>query len=261
LSCNRQLTGVGVLITRPVHQAGDLVARISELGGTPWLFPVLEISDIEIKQPLLDLIARLDSFDLAIFVSPNAVEKSIPLILKCRSWPVDLDAATVGPGSACLLRQYGISKIFVPSDGSDSEALLRMPQLQQVQGKHIVIFRGNEGRKLLGDTLKQRGAEVEYVECYRRHKPETDPSPLLEQWRRNKIQAVIVTSSEGLDNLFDMIGETGQQLLKSSTLFTAHARIAQKAKELGIVKVSRTPAGDEGMVQGLLEYFNDNQSH
>jgi uroporphyrinogen-III synthase len=261
LSYSRQLTGVGVLITRPVHQAGDLATRISELGGTPWLFPVLEISDIEIKQPLLDLIARLDSFDLAIFVSPNAVEKSIPLILGCRSWPVDLNAATVGSGSARLLRQYGISKIVVPSDGSDSEALLRMPQLQQVQGKHIVIFRGNEGRKLLGNTLRQRGAEVEHAECYRRHKPENDPSPLLEQLRRNKIQAVIVTSSEGLDNLFDMIGETGQQLLRSSTLFTAHARIAQKAKDLGIAKVCRTPAGDDGTVQGLLEYFNDNQSH
>jgi uroporphyrinogen-III synthase len=261
LSHSGRLTGIGVLITRPVHQAGYLTARIDELGGEPWLFPVLEISESENKQPLFDLIARLDSFDLAVFVSPNAVEKVMPLIRADRIWPEHVRVATVGSGSAQALKRYGITDIIMPDDGSDSEALLRVPQLQQIQGKRVVIFRGNEGRKLLGDTLLQRGAKVEYIECYRRHKPETDASQLLEYWSKNKIQAVIVTSSEGLDNLFDMIGETGQQLLKTTALFTAHDRIVHKAKKLGIVKVYRTPAGDEGTVQGLLEYFNNIQSH
>ncbi|HRQ04724.1 MAG TPA: uroporphyrinogen-III synthase [Nitrosomonas halophila] len=261
MSDNRRLTGIGVLITRPAHQAGTLAARVKELGGLPWLFPVLEISDVENKQPLLDLIARLGKFDWAIFVSPNAVEKVLPLILAQHSWPGHLNAATVGMGSARLLKQYGISNITVPDDGTDSEALLRMPQLQQMQGQRVVIFRGNDGRKLLGDTLRQRGAEVEYAACYRRTKPDTDPGQLLKCWHANKIHAVIVTSSEGLDNLIDIIGETGQQLLRSTVLFTAHDRIVQKAQALGIIKVYRTSVGDEGTVQGLLDYFNDIQAH
>ncbi len=258
---HNRLTGIGVLVTRPAHQAGYLIARISELGGQPWLFPVLEISDSENRQSLLDLVARFDDFDLAIFVSPNAVEKTMPLIQANRIWPAHTHIAVVGAGSARILERYGITDVIVPDDGSDSEALLRMPQLQSMQGRRVVIFRGNGGRKLLGDTLRQRGASVEYAECYRRCKPEADPLSLLQHWCKNGIQAVIVTSSEGLDNLFDMIGETGQQLLKNTVLFTAHDRIVRKAKERGIIKIYRTPVGDEGTMQGLLKYFNDMQSH
>ena len=254
LSCNR-LAGKSILITRPLHQAGNLVTRVRELGGEPWLFPVLEISDSENKQPLLDLIAELDKFDLAVFVSPNAVEKVIPLVQINRSWPQHVLVATVGKGSARVLERYGITNVIVPEEGSDSEALLRMPQLQIMQGRYVVIFRGNDGRRLLGDTLRKRGASVEYVECYRRHKPEANPLPLLEHWCDNGIQAVIISSSEGLDNLFDMIGETGQQLLKATPVFTAHERIEHKARMLGIRKICRTPLGDEETVQGMLEYF------
>lgn len=254
LSSNR-LAGKSILITRPLHQAGGLATWVRELGGEPWLFPVLEISDSENKQPLLDLIARLDEFDLAVFVSPNAVEKVIPLVQVSHSWPRHVLVATVGKGSARVLERYGITNVILPEEGSDSEALLRMPQFQVMQGRHVVIFRGNDGRRLLGDTLRERGASVEYIECYRRHKPEADPLPLLKHWRDGGIQAVIISSSEGLDNLFDMIGETGQQLLKATPMFTAHERIERKARELGIRKIYRTLLGDEGTVQGLLEYF------
>lgn len=252
-----RLAGKGILVTRPLHQAGNLAAQIKLLGGEPWLFPVLEISDSENRQLLFDAIARLDEFDLAVFVSPNAVEKVIPLIQANRSWPRHVSVATVGKGSARALGCHGITSVIVPEDGSDSEALLRMPQLQAVQSKRVVIFRGSDGRGLLGDTLCSRGASVEYVECYRRHKPDVDPLPLLEHWRNNGIQAVIISSSEGLDNLFDIIGETGKQLLEVTPVFTAHDRIARKAAASGIRKICRTSLGDEGTVQGLLEYFEE----
>ena len=256
-----RLAGKDILITRPLHQADSLAARIEALGGRPWLFPVLEISDVKNKQPLLDLVARLDHFDLAVFVSPNAVEKVMPLIHAERDWPGHIRVATVGKGSARALERHGVTNVIVPEDGSDSEALLRMPQLQMIQNKRIVIFRGNGGRTLLGETLRARGASVEYAECYRSSKPEADPSPLLKYWHDNGIWAVIISSCEGLYNLFDMIGETGQQLLRTTVIFTAHSRIESKAKELGIQKVYRTPLGDEGTVQGLLEYSEKIQSH
>ena len=76
------LSGLGILVTRPAHQATYLLTRIKSLGGNPLLFPVLEIADVENVEPLLEIIDRLDEFDFAIFVSPNAVDKALPLILK-----------------------------------------------------------------------------------------------------------------------------------------------------------------------------------
>lgn len=253
---HHHLTDIGVLVTRPLHQSDYLATRIEELGGKPWLFPTLEISASKNRQPLLDLIPHLGDYDLAVFVSPNAVENVMPLILADHTWPESVRAATVGKGSALALERYGIRNVIMPADGTDSEALLRMSQFENVQGQRVVVFRGNGGRKLLGDTLRERGAQVDYVECYCRSRPDIDSTSLLEYWNDGGIHAVIMTSSEGLNNLFDMVGIAGQQLLKATPMFTSHDRIAGKAEKLGVIKVCRTAAGDEGMVQGLLSYFN-----
>ncbi|WP_304054527.1 uroporphyrinogen-III synthase [Nitrosomonas communis] len=255
MSETQPLSGKYVLITRPAHQATYLDLRIREMGGNPVLFPVLEISDTKDIQPLLNAIDRLDEFDLAIFVSPNAVDKAMHLIQAKRTLPPTLKIAVVGEGSANKLRQYNVNEIIVPNSRNDSEALLAMAELQHMENKRIVIFRGNKGRRLLGDTLIQRGARLEYIECYQRDKPKTDIDPLLHSWSNNALHAVTITSSEGLHNLFDMIGKVGQQLLKKTPLFTAHERIAHIAKELGLTNVHVTAAGDDGLVQGLLEYF------
>lgn len=252
----KPLVGMNILVTRPAHQANFLADGIRAIGGNPMLFPVLEITDVKDSGALIALIHRLNEFDLAIFVSPNAVNKAMCLIDKHGELPSNLSMLTVGKGSADTLRQYGISEIINPVERFDSEALLKTEALQHVTGKHIVIFRGNGGRQLLGDTLIQRGAVIEYAECYYRGKPNVDATPLLTSWSQGKINAVIITSSEGLHNLFDIIGQLGQQLLKLTPVFTTHERIAQTAKNLGLEKVVKTiSSGDVGLLQGLQDYF------
>lgn len=248
--------GINVLVTRPAHQSAFLAEGIRAIGGNPVLFPVLEITDVKDLAPLIDLINRLHEFDWAIFVSPNAVNKAMDLISKLRSLPPHLKMAAVGKGTADTLKHYGVSEVLIPTGQFDSEALLKQEELQNIAGKRIVIFRGNGGRQLLGDILTQRGAILEYAECYQRGKPNIDTAPLLTAWSQGKIHAVIITSSEGLHNLFDIMGELGQQLLKSTPVFTAHERIAQTAKGLGLKKIVKASfVGDEGLLESLQTYF------
>ena len=249
------LTGINILVTRPAHQAVDLAARIRLAGGNPVLFPVLEILDAQDQRPLLDVVRRLHEFDLAIFISPNAVNKAMDLIRTKRTLPPGLKFAAVGQGTARALGNFGVAEVIVPTLRFDSEALLDMAELQQVDGKRVVIFRGDNGREFLGDSLLERGAALEYVECYRRIKPSTDIAPLLSAWATGKINAITITSTEGLRNLFDMAGETGQIYLKRSPLFVSHERIALTAKKLGLTQVFVTAAGDEGLLRGLVNYF------
>ena len=251
----RPLTGINILVTRPAHQAGDLAARIRAAGGTPILFPVLEILDTEDQRPLLDLLARLDEFDLAIFISPNAVSKTMSLIRAKRTLPPKLKVAAVGQGTTRELRNFGVDEVIAPTRRFDSEALLDMDDLQQVEGKRVVVFRGDSGRELLGDELLKRGAVLEYAECYRRVKPSTNTASLLSAWANNEMNAITITSSEGLRNLFDMVGESGQVWLKITPLFVSHERIVHAASKLGLTQVILTAAGDEGLLQGLSNYF------
>lgn len=249
------LAGRRVVVTRPAGQTAHMAALVRAAGGEPVLFPALEILDVEDLQPLAALVDRLDAFDLAIFVSANAVNKALDLVHARRAWPVALRVATVGRGSERELQRCGFAAVIAPAARFDSEGLLDLPELKQVEGKRVVIFRGAGGRELLGATLAARGAAVEYAECYRRGRPQADPAPLLALRARRALDAFTVTSSEGLANLNAMLGETGRPCLHETPLFAPHARIAAAARALDVQTVVQTEPGDEGLVEGMAAFF------
>ena len=249
------LKGRSIVVTRPAHQSQALARLIRNAGGRAVLFPAIEIRDIEDPGPFTQLIDRLDDFDLAVFVSPNAVERGMSVISARRKFPRRLQVAAVGGGSVRTLERFGITGVIAPQGRSDSEALLELPALAAMSGRRVVIFRGAGGREALGEALRGRGAAVEYAECYRRVRPALDAAPLLEAWSRQGIDAVVVTSSEGLRNFTDMIGPGGRERLPDTPLFAPHPRIAEAAHGLGVRKVIVTGPGDEGIVTGLSAYF------
>jgi uroporphyrinogen-III synthase len=249
------LDGRHIVVTRPAGQATHLAEALVALGAKPVLFPVLEIFDVEDNGPLLAAAGRLDEFDWAAFVSPNAVEKALGAILARRSWPAHLRAATVGKSSENALAAFGVRDVVAPQDRFDSEALVALPELQDVAGKKVLICRGDGGRELLGDTLRERGATVEYLTCYRRGKPDLDPAPLHKLWTDGHLDAVTATSSEGLRNFFDMVGKLGQAWLRKTPTFVPHERIAEQARSLGLHEIVLTGPGDDGLVAGLTTYF------
>ena len=155
------LHGKTIVVTRPLAQAARLADWIAERGGQPVVFPLLEISPADDPQPLQRAIANLDSYCLAIFISPNAVDHSVPAILARRSWPAGLRAVAIGQASVAALANYGIDNTLAPVERFDSEALLELPELQEalVSGHRVVIFRGNGGRELLADADAVEPAE------------------------------------------------------------------------------------------------------
>ncbi len=249
------LAGRHVVVTRPAGQAAHFATALSEAGAIPVRFPVLEIRDIEDPAALLEAAIRLDSFDIAVFVSPNAIQKALAVILARRAWPASLRVVTIGKSSERELARHGIHDVISPPLRFDSEALLELPELIDVAGKSVIIFRGDGGRELLGDTLIARGARIEYLSCYRRGKPQTDPAPLLKLWEQGRLDAVTLTSSEGLRNFFDMVGRLGQAWLRKTPAFVPHARIAEQARVLGLFNVIPTGPGDDGLMAGLVQYF------
>ncbi len=173
------LAGRHVVVTRPAEQAGHLCAELADRGAIAVRYPVLAISPVEDVTPLLDRAIALDSYQLVVFVSPNAVEHALSVMLRHRSWPIETTAAGMGRSSEAALARYGVGKIIAPQERFDSESLLAMPPLSDVRGWRILICRGDGGRELLGETLSARGAQVDYLTCYRRSQPTLDPAPLM----------------------------------------------------------------------------------
>ena len=247
---DRPLSGLNIVVTRPREQAAGLVQRIEQLGGKPLLFPLLEIAAVSDDRALREQISRLWQTDLAVFISPNAVRYGVAAIRASGDMPASLKIASVGQGSARALRELGIEHIIAPVERFDSESLLALPELQNVAGKRVMIFRGEGGRELLGDTLKARGAQVEYVTCYLRSKPEVDASALLKALPH----AITVTSSEALGYLWEMLEGQGRGVLRNTPLFAPHARIAGLAREQGWQDVRLTGPGDDGLLSALMAW-------
>ena len=251
------LAGRTLVVTRPQEQADSLCRRIEVAGGHTIRFPVLAIAPAPDTAQLQAIVPRLDEFDLAFFVSPNAIHHALDFVLARRSWPAGLRVATVGKGSERVLLQRGFLEPIVPQDGFDSESVLALPEFAAaaIRGRKVLIFRGDGGRDLIRDTLRERGAQVEYVTCYQRYCPQLDPAILLQPAARGELDALLLTSSEGVRNLALILGGEGLRALHDVPVFASHARIAVQACDAGFAKVIETPAGDDGLLQALTKYF------
>lgn len=227
----RPLHGAGVLVTRPEHQADELNDAISAAGGIPIAFPVLTIEALS-RHEFQPLLAALDKADIAIFVSANAVTHGLQLLGN-----PDTRVAAVGPATARALRAAGRNVDIVPQQGFDSEHLLEEPALRDVAGKHICIIRGEDGRELLAETLRERGAQVTYVPVYRRRGIEHTAARLTEienDWRSGRINMVVAMSVATLDSLLSVLPAYCRQSLQDVAIITPSRRVQQHCAELGI---------------------------
>src|SRR5207245_9969455 len=162
------LSGRGIVVTRPREHALALAEQIRAAGADPILFPTIEILPTEDAAAVSSLIARLDGFQLAIFVSPTAVMRGHATVVASRKWPEGLRVAAVGNGTASALEDLGFHSVIAPSGEADSEALAELPEMQDMQGRSVVIFRGQGGREWLRARLETRGGRVGDGELYRR---------------------------------------------------------------------------------------------
>lgn len=252
------LAGKRIVVTRPSAQAEGLAARIRQAGGEPLCLPAIEIQAISDPGAVFAVADRIEAFDLAIFVSRNAVRSALGLLRARRAgkpWPARLRVAAIGRGTRQELETSGFAAVLSPPAQADSEALLALPELAEIAGKRIVIFRGEGGRALLGETLAARGAQVEHAACYRRVRPAALGAPLA-AWSGGAVDAVTVSSGEGLANLVAMLGEFAPRLLRETVFFVPHPRLAGEAARLGVREAIVGGPGDAETVAALVAYFS-----
>ena len=251
------LADVNILITRPVMPASRTATRLASLGATPLIFPTTVIERPVDVAPLDTALAKIGDYYAAIFVSPSAAEMTLaPLGSIPKKLPSTLHVFAPGPGTAEELNIRGVANVEMPETSFDSEGLLALPTLQAsaIQGKRIVIFRGNDGRELLREALVKRGATVDPITAYHRRAPNTPHTGLLELLRTGKVNALSAMSSDAITNLIVLIpADERATLLFALPVYASHQRIAATARDAGFRNVIETEAGDAGLITALLE--------
>lgn len=249
------LKGLHIAVTRPVDQAASLCEAIKYHGGKAVLFPLLAIAPLDDYREFDETLAKLEHADWAIFISTNAVDNAMPRVLKqYGNVPENLQFAAIGHQTAKELGFYGVRHVLTPHTRFDSETLLALPEMHDVANQAVVIFRGVGGRDVLADTLKSRGANVIFAECYRRVNPQSDTQLLNKLWQQGELDAIIVTSSEAMRNLLEMAGDS--EWLRHVTLCVNHARIAELPLQFGLKVLVTEAPGDDAMIKCLSQLVN-----
>ncbi|MBI3714632.1 MAG: uroporphyrinogen-III synthase [Betaproteobacteria bacterium] len=244
------LTGLVLVLTRPMQQARATRDALTAAGATVVSFPVLAI------EPLSHTNRDALSAPAAaiVFVSANAVEFSWDA-LAAAGLARDAALFAIGEATARALRARGATHVITPDDGQDSEALLAMPQLMSVKGRRVLLVRGvseGGGRRTLAGTLRARGADVVEFECYRRRKITAD-----EQERRALLDRM---ENGAVHGFFALSVETAQSLTENlqtfsgwqrSCLLVPHPRVAAATAGLEFAEVLVAPMEDAALIDWL----------
>ena len=163
------LNGIRILVTRPAKQTDSLCSLIEKSGGVAMRLPTINLQMADNPGQAEQLCKRLTEFQIAIFVSRNAVDWAFDQFIDKVDLPTGLSIMAIGTGTADQLKRHGVSDVCFAKGSANSEAFLELDELQAdaVQGKRIIIFRGQGGRDVLADGLRERGAHVMYAEVYR----------------------------------------------------------------------------------------------
>ncbi len=245
------LTGNTIWLTRPEGQGAQLQTALTQLGAQVHLLPLLVIKPLQPSAADRQKLIDLDRYDLVFFVSTNAATFGLDAIAQWwPQYPVGIRNFAVGPGTAAVLEQRGLAASY-PTERMSSEALLALPDLEDIAGKKALIVRGAGGREIIAEGLRARGAIVDYAELYQRALPAHTPAALQKLAQSAAPSAVMISSADALDNLKTLFAPAVADWTRLP-LVVSSPRLAEHAATLGFQQV-RTIEGatDAAIIQGL----------
>lgn len=246
-----------VIVTRPAAQAAAWVAQLQALGVEAVALPLIGILPPDDPAPVRGAWQALAGVSLVFFVSPNAVQHFFALRPAGAPWPAALQAGSPGPGTSTALREAGLAaaQIVEPAADAprfDSEALWARIADRDWAGRRVLVVRGEDGRDWLADTLRARGASVDYVAAYRRVPPQADAAGralLDDAQQRPREHLWLFSSSEAVAHLRAL---APQAQWGDAWAAASHPRIAAAARAAGFGRVDELPP-EPARVAGLVK--------
>jgi uroporphyrinogen-III synthase len=224
-----------VLLTRPAEESALLAASLSDVGVFSSSLPLLEIEALPVTPEQQAVWADLGRYCAVIVVSKPAARLGVQRLE--RHWP-RLPWFSVGAATAQVLADQGLDVHYPPS-GDDSEALLALPALREAVARtdaRVLILRGEGGRELLAERLREQGASVDYLELYRRFLPAYDPGVLMQRIQLERLNGLVVSSGQGFLHLQALAGSDWPQVARLP-LFVPSPRVYEMARAAGAEKV------------------------
>lgn len=252
------LSKLDILLCRPQATSASLCRIIEQHGGRCYAVPTMQIDPVATKSEQEAIKAKvldLDHYQKVIFISQNAVQYGVEYL--DQYWPqlpVDTRFFAIGEATARAAQNSGLMDTQFAIGAMTSETLLALPELARVEGQKVLIFRGIGGRETLANTLRERGAAVDYCELYHR----ICPADLAQQLQANDFgrasgqRLIVVHSGESLANLNAALDQAGLKAWRKLPIVVPSKRVEQQAEEMGFThRLLASNAGEKAMMESF----------
>ncbi len=261
---------MNVLITRPEPQASQLKALLAQHQINAWLLPFFTIEKGSQWHQVAEKMMILHADDIVILVSKNAVDFAHKALQnQSKSWRGDVQYLAVGRQTAHYFSQITGLPCYYPfhqqQNRENSEGLLDLPIMSHLKGKKVLLLRGNAGRALLTENITRRGGKLMVLECYQRCKI-ADPLKNVKnntalfgtsQISAEKIQILMATSGEILDNLYELLVNKDFTLWQHKPLIVVSRRLQKMAEAVGFRHVVESLGDNQSLTKTILKLASD----
>ena len=232
---SRPLYGCTVAVTRARPQASALAERLRLLGADVVEAPAIRTRPLDVELP------DPRGYDLLCVTSPTGADQLFGHLRDARDL-AGVTVAAIGPGTSRALRAHGIEPDIVPARAV-AEGLVEA--LAEVPVRRVLIARGADGRDVLPDALRERGAEVDIVALY-----ETIPEPLDDHARLAAAAAdYVLFASASSVRFFAAAGGD----LRGPRLVSIGPATSQELRAHGVEpELEADPHTPDGLVEALL---------
>ena len=240
---NNNLTA---LITRPEPYGQRLAQQLNQANVATVCQPVFSYQS---SSETFD--DTLTEYAIVIFVSVAAVNYGAHQLSSLKGTSHSPQIFAVGKATQAALATQGISAISPTHHSTEGLLALELLARDNINGKRILIVRGDGGRECLASGLRSRGAIVNYWECYQRVWLDL-PDDIAQIWQQNKVNCIIITSNNILKYVVNLLKRADNYWENNGILVVASERIAQAAKAHGFHHIINAQgANDEAIVSAI----------
>ena len=231
----KPLSGVKVLVTRPLPEAQTLSNQLRALGAAAIELPTIEIAPPESYDGMDRAIRSLGNYDWVIFTSVHGVEYFIDRMgaLSVHIETLnEVHVAAIGAVTASALEQNGKTADYVPSEYLSE---LIVPGLGDLRGKSVLLPRAGIASKRLPALLRERGAVVDEVVAYRTGIPRDLTPQRVKSVLSEGVDFVTFTSPSTIRSLATVVGDHElQRSLGNVKIACIGPVTADAVRELGL---------------------------
>jgi uroporphyrinogen III methyltransferase/synthase len=253
----RPLFGQRVVVTRTREQAAQLSRQLADLGAEVLEVPTIKIEPPAHREPIVDAMLELNSYDWLVFTSPNGVTTFFDYFFRQFHDMRDIGGcriAAVGPATAKKLKELHLQVDLMPDEAMASSIAESFAEFESIDNLKICLLRAEVANRELPAALEAMGAIVDDIACYRTVPETEDPSGAASKLLENGTDWITFTSASTVEHFharFDLpalVKKFPQIKLASIGPETSKALSALNFK----VDLEASQHTVEGLVQDLL---------